>query len=152
MLRLSTPIAVEIGDGTILTGTSSCDVDIFINVGGKSSPCRIKDVLVVPNLLFDLLSVGQLTRNSKEIIFSDTSAEIINKNKTVLASGTKVGDLYILDCADHKTSYFRANASSNIAKGVKSKENLWHRRFAHASRQSLSGPYVLSGGPLILNK
>ena len=62
---LSTPITVEIGDGTILTGTSSCDVDIFINVGGKSSPCRIKDVLVVPNLLFNLLSVGQLTRNSK---------------------------------------------------------------------------------------
>ena len=53
---LSTPIAVEIGDGTILTCTSSCDVDIFINVGGKGSPCRIKDVLVVPNLLFDLLS------------------------------------------------------------------------------------------------
>ena len=95
-------------------------------------------MLVVPNLLFNLLSVGQLTRNSKEIIFSDTSAEIINKNKTVLASGTKVGDLYILDCADHKTSHFQANASSNIAKGVKSEENLWHRRFAHASRQSLS--------------
>ena len=77
---LPSSVYVEIGDGTRLQGKSTCDVDVLVAVNDKYKLCRIKDVLIVPNLSFNLLSVSQLTRNNKHSdvkILTDSDVKIL---------------------------------------------------------------------------
>ncbi len=97
---------------------------------GNSTNCTLKDVLLVPKLLYSLLSVSNAfyyIRKNNQIIYQ--GCEILNGENKLIAFATKVGILYLLNY------YQRAQIVNSANK--KSKERLWHRRFGHLGEQNL---------------
>ena len=96
--------------------------------GNKTRKCKLVDVLYVPNykLSYSLLSVSKAAESGKTTKFDETGCQILGKNCTVIATATRVGSLYYLNCQVKQ----QVNA-------VQYKEELWHRRYRHLSTQSL---------------
>ena len=87
---------VLVGDGKSLNVSGKGDILLNLDSGkGNVTKCRLKDVLYVPKLSHNLLSVPKISEKGKSIIFSRNSCNIIDGKKTV-AFGRKVGKLYVL--------------------------------------------------------
>lgn len=63
---------------------------------GHSMVVSLKDVVVVPGLSANLVSVQAITKNGFSVVFSDKNCQIIKGSKTVVV-GKKVGMLYRLN-------------------------------------------------------
>ena len=91
------PIDVQVGNGSVLQAISVGDIIVNVNLpNGGSRRCTLKDVLYVPNLAFNLLSVSKLTKNNYSIVFRDNKCNILNKNEELMAVAYCVGQLYYL--------------------------------------------------------
>ena len=60
----------------------------------------MRDVLYVPKLSYNLLSVTKTSESGKIIKFDDTSCQILNKRDRLIAVATKMGNLYYLQCKE----------------------------------------------------
>ena len=69
---------------------------------GISQKCTLKDVLYVPKLLHNLLSVSKASEFGKTTKFNSSGCEILNQNNKVIAFGTRVGSLYYLEFYQNK--------------------------------------------------
>ena len=56
--------------------------------------CRFENVLLVPKLSFNILSVSKASKAGKTTKFDNSGCEIINKERKVIAYATRVGSLY----------------------------------------------------------
>ena len=124
------PTEVTLGDGHALKGTGHGTVTVTMNHDdGSNSECRLLDVLYVPSLSYNLLSVSKAAENGKMIKFVKEGCKILDASGRTIARARRLGSLYYLDCG----VIDRANVS-------KSKSNptvLWHRRFGHLSIRGL---------------
>lgn len=111
---------VTFGNGTSLpishVGTSSFSKDL-----------HLLDVLVVPHLTKNLLSISKLTHDHPvDILFSDSYFAIQNRlTKTILARGRVDRGFYILE---HGQKALLASLSSNK---LKASFEVWHSRLGH---------------------
>lgn len=100
---------------------------------------KVTDVVYVPNLSLNLLSVSQMVNKGLAVVFSKDGCDIYKQeNCTVsghpVAHATNVDGLYKLD-TDPKNKM-----SSNFVGQSKDSntEELWHRRLAHLNRKSMN--------------
>jgi gag-polypeptide of LTR copia-type len=84
-----TPFDISIDDKTRLQVIGSGQVKLQLNVQGKQNKCVIKDVLHVPMLGYNLLSVLAMEGHGMETKFSSGVCTIRNKNHSIVALGTK---------------------------------------------------------------
>ena len=88
---------VRVGDGYTLDAVGKGKVKVCVkSTGGRTVRCELRDVLYVPDLRFNLLSVSKVVKGGKSVKFSETGCEII-KGSRVVASGRKRGSLYHLN-------------------------------------------------------
>ncbi|KAF2347481.1 Zinc finger CCHC-type [Trinorchestia longiramus] len=126
---LSSPVRVEIGDGRALKGFGVGDVPLKITLPNMQvKNCVVKNVLFVPELACNLISVAQNAECGKETHFNRSTCEIVDENNELIVAGHKVGRLYRLDCSYHVA----AKCSS-----VSSDDLLWHKRFCHLGFDNL---------------
>ena len=120
---LKQPLEVMLGNGYAVEATGRGTVALELTkVGKKASRCRLHEVLYVPDLSYNLLSVSKAVKAGKVVKFTETGCEILDSNKKVTAVATKVGSLYPLNCqADNE----QTNAAVNNRK--ETKEDTWHR-------------------------
>lgn len=94
------------------------------DVNGKRERVEFQDVLCVPNLTANLLSVSEITNKGKSVLFTSTGCVIKDADGQLLGTGSLIDGLY------------RLNGKSNIALAAfesnKSME-LWHRRLGHVN-------------------
>ncbi|XP_071694579.1 uncharacterized protein [Rutidosis leptorrhynchoides] len=111
---------VTIGDGTNLAITHHGFTTL-------SNDIKLLDVLVVPFITKNLLSVSKLTNdNPVDILFSNESFLIQNRNtKAVLATGRKQHELYVLERGQ------KAFISNLYTRNLHGSYQLWHRRLGH---------------------
>ena len=83
---------------------------------------ELHEVLYVPDLSYNLLSVSKAAKAGKVVKFSETGCEILDSNKKVMAVATRVESLYHLNCQAHNE---QTNAAVNKSK--ETKEDTWHR-------------------------
>ena len=127
--HLSNPQQVTLGDGSSLEGPAEGTVKLdTILPGGSTQKCRLENVLFVPKLSYSLLSVSKASEVGKTTKFNKSGCQILNKEKKIVASATRVGNLYYL-------KYHRKEQNLNVAE--KSTEMLWHRRYGHLGEQNL---------------
>ena len=128
---LSKPECVNLGDGhqasAVAVGTVVFDIQ---QSSGKVTKCKIRDVLYVPKLTYNLLSVAKVTRENKKVVFTSEGCKILRRDGVVLATGRKKGELYLLNKAE------APRQAANVAAGQNDSE-LWHRRYGHLNPQSL---------------
>uniref|UniRef100_A0A0A9X817 Retrovirus-related Pol polyprotein from transposon TNT 1-94 n=1 Tax=Lygus hesperus TaxID=30085 RepID=A0A0A9X817_LYGHE len=94
----------------------------------ETGKCVLNDVLHVPKLSKNLLSVNAITNNGGEITFFDDKVEI-SKNGEVILEGHKDGSgLYNIDM-DSQNAFVAENQLSSAM--------LWHRKLAHLSPDNM---------------
>ena len=97
---------------------------------GSSKPCLLKNVLHVPNLRYQLLSVSSMSKLGVNVHFDGSSAQIVRKSdSSVVGTGTFRNGLYTLDCKPLKSTI--PITSSQVA--LNSSLQLWHERLAHVN-------------------
>ncbi len=112
--------SVELANSNVANVSGSGTVDIARLVKNKPTRCRLSNVLHVPDLGYQLLSVSTLDKSGLKISFLSGRCEIM-RNESLLATGSMIGNLYRLD------SVFSINNQALVTKNM----GLWHRRLAH---------------------
>ena len=90
---------------------------------GVKFTCILKNVFLVQNLRYHLLSVKVITKGGFTVSFSETRCEI-TRNHKLFASGTLKNNLYYLNTHHSKASEHKVMVA-NLS--------LWHARFAHVN-------------------
>ena len=130
---LEKSLNVTLGDGRSLEATGRGTVELEMKLpNGTTKSCKLHNVLYVPKLAYNLLSVSKASESGKRVRFSETGCHIFDAKKRLIASGTKVGSLYYLDCL---TGCQEVNAADGLLQ--ESKEDVWHRRYGHLGARSL---------------
>lgn len=104
-----------IGDVNIVTKTDDCEYDV-----------SVKDVLCVPELTTNLLSVSQLIKNNNQVSFSENSCSVYNKDGQLVAQAVLTNGVYKLMMPD------------NVLAACAVSSELWHRRLGHVNSQYLN--------------
>ena len=87
---------------------------------------RLSSVLLVPDLSCNLFSVRDITDKGNKMLFDEVTCSIISKDNSVIASGHKRGNLYVLDGAAE-----RRPDEAMVA--AQPSSDLWHQRLAHVN-------------------
>jgi len=126
--KLAEIIKIQVGDGRIINSEYIGSVSLKLNLpGNKVSNCKLRNVLFVPELAHNLISVSQASMSGNAVKFSDDKCEITNEQKLV-AVGSKVGKLYLLDLI---------RDVATRCSSVSDDERLWHNRFCHLGINNL---------------
>lgn len=107
-------------------------MNFSVKTEGICKEFRVKEVLCVPDLTANLLSVSQITLMGNRVIFHSRGCEIRNAKDELLATASCVDGLFKLD-GFRSSSIERALA---VASSNESKE-LWHRRLGHLNEADL---------------
>jgi hypothetical protein len=94
---------------------------------------KMKDVLYVPGLTKNLLSISTLDKKGFKVSFIDGEVLMWPKGKTIedaIVIGTKEGGLYKL----------KGHSEAALTHSIENPCELWHRRLAHINYKAL--PYV----------
>ncbi len=120
-------------DRTITVGTKAeskvagtGDIDIKVSVDGKPFNVRFMNVLHVPGIGYQLLSVSQISNKGFNVKFNDGRCHI-SFDTRVVAYGTLRKSLYYLDLY---------STSSDIA--CIASMQLWHERLAHVDPNGIA--------------
>ena len=125
---LKQQMEVTLGDGHTLKAIGSGVVSLKMKLpNSTSSRCNVQDVLYVPALSYNLLSVAKAAESGKVTEFNDSGCQIVGSDGRLIAKATRVGSLYYLDC--------EIDQRAGVAQ--ESKEVLWHQRYGHLNTQSL---------------
>lgn len=118
MVANSKEIKVECkGSLTMHTRAKGTDFDIEVN-----------DVLYVPDLATNLLSVGVITNNGNSIEFDENECWIYNEKHELMVTATKVNNVYKINNI-RKTLGLLSAKISDI--------NIWHRRLGHMNHRDM---------------
>jgi hypothetical protein len=125
-----------IGRGSTLVDTK---------VGGCTKRSRFKDVLYVPKLQSNLLSVSKIVEGGLNNQFGALGCLVKTQNGQTQAIASQDGNLYRLRFKTvHRTE------SAQVATSSKDELVLWHQRMEHLHVQSLkTHPSLISGLDLI---
>lgn len=102
-------------------------VDFNVIVNGKSTNVQFKDVLCVPKLTANLLSVSQITAKRKIVVFNSRGCVVKDEDGTILATASLVNGLYRLDGSSEMVLASIASNGPNVSNSME----LWHRRLGH---------------------
>ncbi|PKA47383.1 Retrovirus-related Pol polyprotein from transposon TNT 1-94 [Apostasia shenzhenica] len=119
-LDTSVKTRVQIGDGSFLEAKGCGDI-VVETENGKQLMCN---VLLVPSLSANLLSVGQLLEHGYKLNFHINSCEIFDKSNSFIAN---------VRMTSKRSFPLELKCSSANAFQVESETvtGLWHRRFGH---------------------
>ena len=91
--------------------------------GGETRKCRLRDMLYVPDLPYNSVSVSKASEARK---VDETGCQFLNSDNKVIATAVRCGSLYLLNC--------RSREQASVAV---TKEDIWHRRYGHLCGQNL---------------
>ncbi|CDF77556.1 Retrovirus-related Gag-Pol polyprotein [Chondrus crispus] len=88
--------SVEMGTKARANVAGRGEVEFMLNVNGSPHPCKLSNVLHVPDFGYSLLSVSQIVSKGLQVSFEKDKC-IVTAGPTVVATASQVGDLFILD-------------------------------------------------------
>ena len=135
---------VYLGDSSSVPVTTRGDITLRFNLeGGKSNLVTMKDVLGVPGLSKNLISVSACMKNGYSVLFDHNfhHCRIFNEKRTWGLAQEK-GGLWVLDCdpathGDWANTARSAQAKKQPPAKVQRMLKQWHSRFGHLSYDNL---------------
>ena len=108
--KFEEPIEVVLGDGRALMAVGRGEVVLdCLLPNGESKLCTLHDVLYVPKLAYNLLSVAKAYQKKKIVKFTKSACYVLNKNHKLIVKATKVHDvLYVPKLAYNLLSVAKA--------------------------------------------
>jgi hypothetical protein len=129
---LEEPDRVEIADGPYLEGIGLGTIKLTLK-GLPQREITVSDVLYVPKLATNLMSVIQLEDRGITIATSGSGSMNLLRNGKVIGRAPRIGRSYILDTVDRPMLALSAKPAPKSAIDWV----LWHRRFGHIGREKL---------------
>lgn len=136
-----TPKLVTVANNQKLYSEGHGDVELLLK--GHKQTTKLSEVIFVPGLSTNLISVGKITAKGLEVNF-DTQKCHIYCGQTIIASATKINGVYELDMEIQQSSDGSelAACSSLEVTNIPMDESmcsqeLWHRRLGHLNRRSM---------------
>ena len=113
--RLRHQKRVKVGNGKYVYAKHEGSVKILVKTGNSIRYVKLHNVLFVPKLKFNLVSVSKSAEHGKKVEFVQSRCRIVDitTGQTVVTA-SKVGELYYLDCVKQ--------GSQNVGKKVSEKE------------------------------
>src|SRR6266851_7780010 len=93
---LSNHTKVVLGDNSSIPAIATGHVHVHMHTKGRWIISILQDVLYVPDLSTNLLSVSHLTHCGAEVCFVGEACRIYDKAKTLILKGKLRNDLYIM--------------------------------------------------------
>lgn len=119
-------VKVTLGDGRSLQAVGRGSVTLNMKLShNKAETCTLHDVLLVPDLAFNLLSITSASKRGKVTVFTNTKCEIRNSRSKLVATGRREGSLYFLNQGGVAHLACPSSDQNN------SREMIWHRRYGH---------------------
>ncbi|KAL4367130.1 hypothetical protein GQ457_05G027260 [Hibiscus cannabinus] len=140
-LNRSAKTRIKTADGTIHHSEGKGAIQLHSGQG-----CCIKDVLYVPYLDSNLLSVGQFLREGYSLLFEDYSCDVFTdktKKNLLLKVPMAKNNMFPLVINDEKKA---------LAASLEDDSWLWHHRYGHLNFKSLSllsNQNLVDGLPMI---
>lgn len=120
--------AVEVANKDIIRVEGKGQMKFHPLSGMTKYSITLDDVLYVPELDGNLLSVGRIEEMGHSVVFNKGEAKIIQADGEVILTAIRDGRLYKI----------QEDLSLNITKMVKTvDEELWHRRLGHLNKKAL---------------
>ena len=91
---LKIPLEVTLGDGHALKATAHGTMILKVKFNCGTRKCKLYDVLYVPELSYNLLSVSKAVEKRYFVTFSESSCVIRNVNSKPITVASKVSGLY----------------------------------------------------------
>lgn len=129
---LNEPLKITLGDGRSVKATQRGRVKIVTQLEGRQETCTLNEVLLVPELAFNLLSVSKASERGVSVSFLGTTCTIRNKNDVRMGIARESNGLYYLILVEKRESVVLANQESEQTSIRK-----WHRRLGHLGIQDL---------------
>jgi hypothetical protein len=146
---LARPIRVTLGDNSAIPATGVGRIPVRMRANSRWSNAVLQDVLFIPELNSNLLSVAHLTQRGADVRFTGEGCQLYTQAGKLTCSGQLQGKLYIMDMRTVVSETARiahveafpaegddlpvAAESALIAHSTTSKANTvtWHCRLAH---------------------
>ena len=126
--ELEKPVQVSLGDGRKLEALGKGVVTVRAKSSTKKcKKLKLHDVLLVPGLSYNLMSVSKAAEYGKTAVFSESKCDIRDSDGNVVALADRVGCLYRMQCVDVDDTH-RASVANSLPEEV-----LWHQRLGHLS-------------------
>lgn len=127
----SPPIpTITVASKTPLPVESMGKVNLLMN-GDEQTKIQVREVLYIPNLAANLLSVSTMVKNGCKLNFRNKCCDIYDQNNKFLCSAMLVNNLYQLNT--HREVFSNLTCSSYPNDLV-----LWHRRMGHLNFSDVS--------------
>lgn len=124
--NLKKPLDIILGDGRMLNATGCGSVTLMLESGCLKRKCKFHDVLYVPELTYNLLSVSKAVDKGISFTFRESECLIKDPNQKLITVAIKVGSLYCMTCTKLKDHVYSVS-EKQPKKNHSSKEDLWHR-------------------------
>lgn len=123
-IKFKTPTQVNLADDKSVFAYGKGDIRIEVFDGSKKYDLSLKDVLYVPRIKKQLLSIPAMINKGAEVHFKDSTCAIIIDDN-IMKIGQRDGKLYKLNTKEMTTAYFTSEGMANNS--IK----LWHSRYGH---------------------
>ncbi|KAG6460307.1 hypothetical protein O3G_MSEX011897 [Manduca sexta] len=125
----STVSHIKVADNKTVAVLGCGNVDLQIrDSDGKPQTIQIRNVLYVPSLITNLISVSQMTKNGCEVKFEKDYCQIYKDDKLIFTA-LQHNNMYVLN-------YF-SETSALLSKVDEYDLNLWHQRMGHLNFTNL---------------
>ena len=108
------------------------DIILKAKVGQNNNPVKLKNVLFVPDLRNNLISIPSVTENGYEVKFDKNSACVKRNDGSTVVFAPKSYQLYALD---GESEHIEINVRKESAARVDEEKNdnllRWHQRYGH---------------------
>lgn len=122
------PGTLDLGADSYTDIVGSGDVKISLHSNGCPTECLIHNVLYVPTLRYQLLSVSAMAKRGIRTQFDEHDAKLLQRStSTVLATATQRDGLYTLDVADKSNPSLPSSPEISLMTSL----SIWHQRLAH---------------------
>lgn len=130
-IRAAPTKQITVANNTTVTVQHMGNVNLSLRgKDGKINQIQVRDILYVPELSTNLLSVSQLTNKGCHVIFNDTGCEIRNKQMELVSTARLTNNnMYKLNIFDGN-AFITSSETQNI--------DLWHRRMGHLNYNDVS--------------
>jgi hypothetical protein len=133
---LMEPDRIEIADGSYLEGIGIGNIKLTLK-GSPQQEVTVLDVLYVPNLATNLMSVIQLEDHGIIVATSGSGAMNLLRGGKIIGRASRIGRSYILDTVNRPMVALSAKSAPKSAIDWA----LWHWRFGHIGREKLLDLY-----------
>ena len=126
--NLNKPQEVKVGDGYSVEAKGEGTIELKVEVNDVAKRCKLYNVLYVPDLSYNLLSVSKAVKSGKVVEFSESGCQIVNQKSNIIATSKKIGSLYYLNCAFNKDNTAKVSHTAVFNSTKEKKDDIWHSR------------------------